>query len=65
MVKKTNQVDIDDIKKLPDEKIVEAFRKTLGYVGECHKCGEYTAFLAKTGINDTSKCHNCGVEKRP
>jgi ribosomal protein S27AE len=49
-----------DIMDLPRTKIEEAFGKCTGYVMECPKCGEPTAFLGSAGINDKSECHKCG-----
>lgn len=55
-------VTAEQIRELPDEKIVELADSVKGDLRECPECGEVTAFIGTPGRNDESECHNCGFE---
>lgn len=52
-------VDAEEIRELPDEKLVEMARCTTGEMKNCPECGTKTAFLGAAGHNGKSSCHEC------
>lgn len=57
-------VSAEQIRSLPDKKLVELANSVKGCLMECPECGEVTAFIGTPGYNDDSACHSCGYEAR-
>ena len=50
----------NQIRQLPDEKLVELAGCAKGHIGYCSSCGAFTAFVGTPTYNDSSECHECG-----
>jgi hypothetical protein len=61
-VDKLEDMDAEELRILPDEKLVELYKSTQAKCCVCEECNRVTLFVAATGHNCSSQCHNCGKE---